>query len=56
MVQAAPPENPHQQVQVKPPFVLTQVALAEQSSVALTHSLMSVVHVAPSYLQVKAAI
>jgi hypothetical protein len=45
------PAKPPQHWQVKPPGVLMQVALAAQSDVPRTHSLMSMLHCGPSYLQ-----
>lgn len=44
------PAKPPQHWQVKPPGVLMQVALAAQSDVPRTHSLMSMLHCGPSYL------
>lgn len=43
--------NPRQHEHVKPPMLLLHVAFAPQSSVPLTHSLMSMLHFGPSYLQ-----
>ena len=52
---ACPPEKPGRQVQVKPPCVLTQLALVAQPAVCRTHSLMSMLQLGPSYLQAKCA-
>ena len=45
------PVKPPQHWQVKPPAVLTQVLLAPQLLVPRTHSLMSISHWDPSYLE-----
>ena len=50
-----PPEKPGRQVQVKPPCVLTQLALVAQPAVCRTHSLMSMLQLGPSNLNTKCA-
>ncbi len=52
---SCPPEKPGRQVQVKPPCVLTQLALVAQPAVCRTHSLMSMLQLGPSNLDAKYA-